>query len=849
MRFARPVPSLVAVVLLLCAGASLADVRTRELSATTFGADPALVARTTGEARVHALVRLAPGGRSEAGRAGMRLLRPVGEGWWIAAVTRTALAAVGEGHGVEAAAELRSSDRVAPELARRVAEATARDAAWPLRVKIFPDAPFDAAREAVERAGATVTRALDVLGVLDVVADPTAVARLSSLESVRWIEAAPPAPQVANNGMRFDAHVNQPQNLGLGGAGVMIGMWDDGMPDATHPDLAGRVVAGEAGLFTTQHSTHVAGIAIGDGTNSLSHGGTVRLWRGVATSADIVAYNLFDALSETASALSTWDIDLSTNSWVAIVDSMNCALYGDYSSDAPEYDAIVRGIYGKALPVVFAAGNERDDADCAASAPGGYGTLPPPATAKNVISVGASLSDTGLMTPFSSWGPTDDGRMKPDLSAPGCQLSQDFGITSTTVAGNYVALCGTSQSAPAVTGSMALLLGDWRAFHVADPRPATYKALLGGFAQDRGPAGPDYRFGLGALNAEAAVRALRTSTTVEDDVDDAGVDEWTFFVPAGTDTLRVTLVWDDPPAAELALTTLVNDLDLELVDPSSLVRLPFVLDPATPSAPATTGVNHRDNVEQVRVLAPPPGTWIARVRGTSVPDGPQEYSLVGFDRLPPADPASLAATAVDDTTVAVTWIRPGDADRAGTLVVRSPSPVVWSPADGTSYGVGTEPAGGVFVVAADDADHSVTPLVDAPLAPGTVWHYATFSYDGIPNYSPGVADTAQTSAVAVSVPVSAAARRILFARAGANPTGGASTFRLELPERTAVEVSVYDALGRRVTTLVRGERDAGSHVLAWDGRDARGAAVAGGVYFVRLRTSDVTLTEKILRVR
>ena len=198
----------------------------------------------------------------------------------------------------------------------------------------------------------------------------------------------------------------------------------------------------------------------------------------------------------------------------------------------------------------------------------------------------------------------------------------------------------------------------------------------------------------------------------------------------------------------------------------------------------------------------------------------------------------------------VTWIRAGDADRAGTLVARSTSPVLWTPVDGTSYTAGAEPVSGVLVVAADDADHSVVPLPDAPLAPGTVWHYATFSFDGIPNYSPGVADTAQTSTLAVAAPeAGAAGGRIRFARVGANPAAGASTFRLELPERTAVEVSVYDTLGRRVTTLVRGERDAGSHVLAWDGRDLRGAVVAGGVYFVRLRTPHVTATEKVIRRR
>ncbi len=851
MRLSRPAVLLPVLAVVGTVGPAPVDAspaRTRPLPESATGVEPSLAAAAAARGVAHALVRTGPGARAGEGPGGVRLLHPIGQGWWIASVPASALPAVGRGAGIEAAWALRPEDRTDPSLAGRRAPPGAGPAE--VRVKVFADVPFDAARSAAAAAGLVVTRALPRLGVLDGRADATAVQRLAALDAVRWIEPAPPAPSLANNGMRVDAHVNEVQLLGLTGAGVVAGMWDGGAPDASHPDLAGRVTAGESGMFVLPHSTHVAGILAGDGTNSLSHGGGGLQWRGVATQAAIVAYDVPDVLAEIDSAIALHDIDVSNHSWTAAVDSTNCALYGDYAADAPEFDAIVRGAYGKPLPVVFAAGNERDDADCAASAPGGYGTLPPPGTAKNVLTVGANQSDAGVIAFFSSWGPTDDGRMKPDVTAPGCQASGDFGITSTAVGGGYYTTCGTSQAAPAVTGALAVLVADWRAFHPADPRPATGKALLGGFAQDRGPAGPDYRFGLGAIHLEATVAALRTATTIEDAVDDGGADEWTFFVPAGTDTLRVTLAWDDPPAAELAVTTLVNDLDLELESPAAVVHLPFVLDPANPSLAAGTGVNHRDNLEQVRVLAPASGTWTARVRGGSVPMGPQEYSLAGFDARPPADPASFAAASAGDTTVTLTWIRPGDVDRAGTLVVRSAAPIAWTPQTGTTYAPGAEPAPGVFVVAADDTDRSATPLADAPLAPGTLWHYAAFAYDEAPNYSPGVADTASTTSITVAAPEPAApAAAIRFARAGANPASGACVFRLELPARAALDVTVHDARGRRVTTLARGERDAGSHVLTWDGRDADGRPAASGVYFVRLTTAGLTAVEKVVRVR
>ncbi|MGQ0721079.1 MAG: S8 family serine peptidase, partial [Candidatus Eiseniibacteriota bacterium] len=476
--------------------------------------------------------------------------------------------------------------------------------------------------------------------------------------------------------------------------------------------------------------------------------------------------------------------------------------------------------------------------------------LPPPATAKNVISVGAHQSDVGHMTTFSSWGPTDDGRMKPDISAPGCQQGGDFGITSTSLAGGYLSMCGTSQAAPVIAGSIAALLSEWRSRFAGEPRPATYKALLGCFAEDRANAGPDYRFGLGAVNLLASVNELRTATTVEAAIDDGFTDTYVFHVPAGAgDTLIVTLAWDDPAAAELASVTLVNDLDLELVAPTAGTFQAYVLDPAQPDSLAVRGRNARDNLEQVRVIGPEAGEWTARVIAWNVPAGPQEYSLVGLDTAPPADPAAVAATAVSDTTVLVAWIRPGDADRAGTLVVRSTDPVTWLPEDGVSYVVGAEPSAGVFVVAADDVDHQSTALVDEPLAPGTLHHYALFAYDEVPNYSPGLADTAQTSADAVDAPLIAAADAApRFFREGSHPSRGAATLRFELPGTRRISVDVYDASGRHVVTLLRGERAAGSHRVEWSGRTDYGVAPAG-VYFVRFRTEGLTATEKIVRVR
>jgi hypothetical protein len=811
-------------------------------------------ARTLDSSRIHAVVR-APGGRAPGSRSGeVRLLRSIDGDLWLASLPVDLVRERRLPRRITKVWDLRSGDRRSPELEAALSRSS-RDGGAPvgLRVKAFQDASLETVRAAVRGAGGRILSEAALLGVLDVEIPSSALELLSALDDVRWIEPIPPLPAMANDGMRVNAAIEPLHQLGLDGTGVVLGMWDDDRPDTLHPDLAGRVTPLD-GMFLSPHSTHVAGVAVGTGVNSVNHGGTPFQWRGVAPAATLFAWDVEDHLIESFTAINTYGIDVSTNSWRYPVDDSNCDLFGDYGSDAPEYDAIVRGIFGKPVSIVFAAGNERDDGICGKDTLGGYWTMPPPGTAKNVITVGAHFSDmASAMTGFSNWGPTDDGRMKPDMTAPGCQLFGDFGITSTTtgvVPGGYFARCGTSQATPVVSGAIALLVGDWRARFPGDPRPATAKALLGGFAHDRYEVGPDYRFGLGAIDVEASDVALRTATTLEDAVGHQQSDVWSFWVPSGADTLRVTMVWDDPPGAELADTALVNDLDLMLFAPTAGSFLPFVLDPEDPDAPAVPGYNRLDNVEQVLVASPEAGEWTAWVFGTSVPDGPQEYTIVGFDTRPPADPAAASASAVNDSTVALTWIRAGDADRAGTLVVRSKLPITWTPTDGSTYPVGSTPTHGIRVVVSDDIDHSVTPYLDTQVRPGLVYRYAFFSYDEIPNYSPGVHDTANVAAEGVPAsPVKPAPTTIRFARSGANPSRDRATFRFDLPREAVVSLDVYDAAGRHLITVLRGERTAGSHRAVWDGRDSRGARVASGIYFARFRAPGFHAIEKVTLLR
>ncbi|HLK97735.1 MAG TPA: S8 family serine peptidase, partial [Hymenobacter sp.] len=230
----------------------------------------------------------------------------------------------------------------------------------------------------------------------------------------------------------------------------------------------------------------------------------------------------------------------------------------------------------------------------------------------------------------SSRGPVWDGRLKPEITAMG------QGVISSWPFNTYSPNNGTSMSAPAVSGGLALLYQRYRQLHGgADPKNGLLKAILCNGALDQGAAGPDFQNGFGWMNLLRSVEMLDANRYFSGNSIPGGTITHSIGVPANTARLNVLLYWNDLPASVVSNKTLVNDLDLEVVDPTGAVVLPKILDTAMSALGnvAVNGVDRVNNIEQVVINSPVAGTYTIRVKGTTVTNSRQEYFVV-YDPLP-----------------------------------------------------------------------------------------------------------------------------------------------------------------------------------------------------------------------
>ncbi|MFZ2494139.1 MAG: S8 family serine peptidase [Thermoanaerobaculia bacterium] len=641
------------------------------------------------------------------------LVEPVGRGPRIASLEE--LQSVGE------LQTLRSDWKIDRSVSREVARliASAR-----LRVLFHDDITLDDARSAVSAAGGTVRDPLQVtFGVmrsLEVAVPAEGVQVLASDDRVLAMAASERFPMESHNensARTTKVALVQAAPYNLSGEGVTVSIFELGKPQATHPEFQGRLTANgdaDGGESDQSHATHVAGSIMSAGLGIGS--------KGMAPKAKLQSFVVAGKRSEWLDAkgkLPTFGSFIDSNSWGYVLGwktedgnavwNGNDSYYGSYDLfyTAP-IDQITReqnvlfvhSSGNDAAGVPLGAWNQHKHVDdetgdaivdktwCYSKdgtgndCPTSFCTAGPTycetkkhmpdlpfwtvgltASGKNTIAVGSVSNFDKTIASSSSRGPARDGRIKPDLVAPG------MSVYSTIPGNTYGTKSGTSMAAPMVTGTSALLVEQWRkTFSGANPLPAELKGLLVAGAEDLGNSGPDYTYGHGLIDAKASVDLILADGGARKHIRRASVATGQTYemklTQAAAGKLKVVLQWTDPeilPLGEelVAAKALVNDLDVKVIGPTGTETLPFVLNKDNIEAPATRAVNTIDNTEVVEIANAPAGMYRALITGRSVIDkSPQEFVVV---TTAAAAPPCVDAQEKGDTSETAYGLAKGDA--------------------------------------------------------------------------------------------------------------------------------------------------------------------------------------------
>jgi hypothetical protein len=478
-----------------------------------------------------------------------------------------------------------------------------------------------------------------------------------------------------------------------------LGIWDGGLARSTHRELGvNRIKQIDAPPYLNEHTTHLAGILIGTGVNKQA--------RGMAYGANLKVWDFGDDVSEMAFAakdllvsnhsygvLAGWVFNPDRSGIIFQDDKFKWEWWGDTTiSESEDYRF---GFYDKKSSeidkiaynapyylIVKSADNKRTETGPPTGTPyyfrntntkstlprnrnDGYDTVPMDGNAKNILTVGAidggdivPTKPTDIkMSSYSSWGPTDDGRIKPDIVGVG------DAILSASANGDdaYTTLTGTSVSAPNVAGSLLLL----QEFYAKQNygyimRASTLKGIVLHSANEAGTTqGPDYQFGWGLLNTERAAQVIANKDQnhfISESLLYQNSTNTFQVVASGKSPITATISWTDPEGTPTDVKPenlnnrkpkLINDLDMRISDGKTNF-LPWILNPDLPSEGAKQGDNFRDNIEQIYIEKPVAGktyTITVNQKGSTLKGDIQYYALIisGVSSTPCQLAASIAS--------------------------------------------------------------------------------------------------------------------------------------------------------------------------------------------------------------
>lgn len=596
-----------------------------------------------------------------------------------------------------------------------------------LDISTFSPADVAAAATAIAAAGGRIVARKDgpLLGRVQAEIAVAQAPQLAQLDTVQWIEPFHEAVLFNNRaveGPRLNV-TNVWATHGLNGSNQIVAVADTGLDTGDianlHTDFVGRVVLaipfGRPGVWSDPHShgTHVCGSVLGDGRASAGK------YRGVAHAAQLMIESLYNSGGGLTIPPDLFDLfhPVYTNGARIHSDSWGSTVFGFYTSQSRDVDEYIWA--HPDMSVFFAASNDGEDGNSDGVVD--LDSLGSPATAKNTVSVGASENFhnsgeasgyiNGLfsgfsapplifdstsqpydgvhqgMAAFSSRGPCDDGRVKPDIVAPGTDVistrSRAAAGTAWGVAPDntsYLIDGGTSMSTPLAAGCAALMRQYFaeRTSHT-NPSAALIKATMINGARSLFPGqygtGDDQEIpggprpnnveGWGQIDVEGTLFPAAPVSVAYFEGPALATGETNLHLVnlGGTNALRVTLCWSDFPGSPGSSKSLVNDLDLRVIAPDGTTNFHRLQ-----AAP-----DHTNNVEGIDFTTTAPGLHRIEVSGFSVPEGPQPYALVLRGPLAPTiahEPLANTTNTVSPYAVDAAIVMPSGVVDTNQLFVR-----------------------------------------------------------------------------------------------------------------------------------------------------------------------------------
>ncbi|MFH6950706.1 S8 family serine peptidase [Flavobacterium sp. FlaQc-51] len=445
--------------------------------------------------------------------------------------------------------------------------------------------------------------------------------------------------------------------LALNGQNMTAYVWDGGATLPTHNEFGGRVTItdGVTTIITTnnnsQHANHVTGTIVA--------AGLVAQAKGMAFQGNARTNNWdFDLSEATTAAANGMLISNHSYGWglrnAAGTVVMAPWRFGAYESVARDWDLLM--FNAPYYLMVKAAGNDGNDNTANTSPLGGftaYDKLTGYATAKNNLVIAnandAVINSSGALTSVtinssSSQGPTDDLRIKPDLTGNGTTLYSTATLTSVITPltnTSYGNATGTSMASPNVTGTLLLLQQHYKNKTGGFMRAATLKGLALHTADDAGPVGPDAIFGWGLLNAKFAAETITkkgTNAIIDENTLNNGTN-YSFTVTSdGVNPLIASISWTDPAGvaysgstANIGTAKLINDLDIRVTN-SAGTTFPYRLLTATTNG---LGDNTKDPFERIRIVGAAGNYTVTVSHKGSLVNGNQKYSVIVTGIVPP----------------------------------------------------------------------------------------------------------------------------------------------------------------------------------------------------------------------